>query len=229
MTDAAETARADRRAEAGFTLVELLVALTLFALLSVALFGSLRSGIGAWERGAAQSTRVDTSLSAQNFLRRTVADAYPRFLTDDPTRPQVDFEGTARSLSFLASVPIALGSGGRSRFVVLADRHGDRTDLVMTSKPELADREDPSSSIRETLLADVHSAELAYFGRARTDQGPEWHDSWIGASVLPQLVRIRVRFPTGDARLWPDLVIATRIAVDVGCVYDALTRRCRGR
>ena len=45
MRAAAEIARADDPSEAGFTLVELLVAIALLGILTVALFGSLRFGV----------------------------------------------------------------------------------------------------------------------------------------------------------------------------------------
>jgi len=52
---------------------------------------------------------------------------------------------------------------------------------------------------------------------------------WTLPSRLPRLVRVKIEFPDGDARFWPELLVAPRIDVDVGCVYDALTKRCRGR
>jgi general secretion pathway protein J len=215
--------------EAGFTLVELLVALTLLSFVSLALFGALRFGIMAWARGTAHVERVEDVAFVQGFLRRLIADEYPMFLSNDPTRPHVDFEGTAGSLSFLAPAPIAIARGGRSRFALSVDRHHGRADLVIASRPELTARDDASTSIRKVLLAGVQTVEFSYFGRRRSDGVAQWRDAWVGELTMPALVRVQVRFAADDARLWPDLVLAPRIAVDVGCVYDTLTRRCRGR
>ncbi len=214
--------------EAGFTLVELLVALSLFSLLSLVLFGSLRFGLRAWELGTAHADRVEEVMFAQNLLRRLVADAYPLFVFDDPLHPHVDFDGKARSLDFLASAPIALGGGGRSRFAFFLEQQDGRTNLVMTSKPELA--HPANTSLRgKTLLIGVHSLEFSYFGRKRGDRVVQWHDDWTAQPALPQLLRIGIGFPQNDARVWPDLVIGPQIAVDVGCSYDPLTKYCRGR
>jgi hypothetical protein len=46
---------------------------------------------------------------------------------------------------------------------------------------------------------------------------------------LPRLIRITVTFDATDRRRWPELTLEPRIAVDVACVLDALTKRCRGR
>jgi prepilin-type N-terminal cleavage/methylation domain-containing protein len=55
MTAAAETASVHDAGEAGFTLVELLVAIALLGILNIALFGSLRFGVSAWGRGTARA------------------------------------------------------------------------------------------------------------------------------------------------------------------------------
>ena len=46
---------------AGFTLVELLVAITLLALVSAALFGGLRFGARAWESATSRIARCSKS------------------------------------------------------------------------------------------------------------------------------------------------------------------------
>lgn len=215
--------------DAGFTLMELLVAITLLSLLSLVLTSSLRFGLTAWARGADHTERVDQSLLVQDFLRRAIGDAYPYFLPTDPTRGdgQVDFVGTAQSVSFLASAPIALGGRGRVRFVISRERGTERSELVVTSAPELGDMASPPE--RKILLPNVETVELSYFGKRRSDRGAAWHDTWGAEPALPELVRLKVRLPAGDTRLWPDLVIAPRIAADVGCVHDPLTKLCRGR
>ena len=62
-------------AEQGFTLLEILVAITLLGLLMAALFGGVRLGVRAWE---ASGTRLDndTRLTAvQDFLRDRLTQA----------------------------------------------------------------------------------------------------------------------------------------------------------
>src|SRR5579864_2460479 len=63
--------------DAGFTLLELLISLTLLAVLSAILFGGLRFGTRAWERSEVMASETDEIAIAQNFLRRQLSDAYP--------------------------------------------------------------------------------------------------------------------------------------------------------
>jgi general secretion pathway protein J len=228
MTWAVPASDSDHQGEAGFTLVELLVALGLLTLVATVLFASLRFGILAWGRGAAHVDDVEQITFVQNFLRRSIGDAYPLFSVAGANRGQVAFEGTATSLKLLAPSPIALGGGGRSWLMLSLERHDLRTDLVLISQPELGDSQVAVIS-QKPLITNVQHIEFSFYGRSRGERMAQWRERWMGEATLPELVRIRVEFPQGDARLWPELVVKPRIAVDVGCTYEPLTKACRGR
>jgi general secretion pathway protein J len=221
--------RNDGTRTAGFTLVEVLVALVLLGLLSMALFSSVRFGVTAWRRGGERSDQIHTSMLVQDLLRRLIGQAYPLVLADGSGSGRVDFAGTAASLDFLAPVPAALASGGRARFTLAIERRGEGADLVLTSRPELAASESAAQLSRKTLLAAIEAGEFAYFGAVQRQSVAQWHERWNGEMSLPALVRVRVSFARGEPRLWPDLTIAPRITADVSCEYDPLTKLCRGR
>jgi general secretion pathway protein J len=227
--DLDRTADVGRAGEAGFTVIELLVGLSLLSLITVALFASLRYGIFAWGRGMAHVESVEHIAFAQNYLRQSIGDAYPMFSAGALNRGKVAFEGTNTSLRYLASSPIVLGAAGRSWFTLsLAPRDG-RHDLVLDALPELADPQAASVSEKLSLVTDVGRLSFAYHGRTRSGRSPQWHDQWMDERTPPELVRIRIEFPQGDRRNWPELVIRPRITADVGCVYELLTKSCRGR
>jgi len=213
--------------EAGFTLVEVLVALALFGLLAALLFGNVRFGLRAWQAGSGRNELLARSAASQDLLRRLIGNAYPMSVGTVGTDPLIDFEGAKDGLSFLADAPIVTGGAGRFRFRLLQEQHHDQTDFVVSSTPELASQ-DTSMTTKSLLLTDIDHVEFAYSdGRAKGEAA--WNQTWAKRSELPKLVRVRIAFRSGDTRLWPDLLIAPRIAADVNCVYDPITKRCRGR
>jgi general secretion pathway protein J len=210
-------------------LVELLVALALLSFIVVGLAGGLRFGFKVWQQGNARADHDQRVIVAQNFLRQVIGDLYPFFVGDDPARGRVDFDGRADAMEFLSAAPIALGHGGRLRFRLFLDRQGGHVALAMTALPELADPQGGAAAIRRALLDDVASVEFSYFGKGRADKQARWRDDWANETALPQVVRIRVPPAAAEARAWPELAVAPRLNVDQGCVYDVLTKRCRGR
>jgi len=200
------------RRDAGFTLIELLVSLTLLGLLFVLLLGGLRFGTRAWERGTSTAAAGDTVRSAQSLLRAEIERACPRRTAARPEQPpRVAFTGDAVELGFLAPAPVS--NGGRSCVpVTLRVRsQGAFQRLVLGTGAAESD-----------LVSRAGAIAFAYLPA----NGP-WRDSWAGQAYLPVLVRLRVTFPLGDGRVWPELFIAPRISGEADCTYDPATKSCR--
>jgi general secretion pathway protein J len=221
--------RVRRRSSAGFTLVEFLIALLLFSLLSVALFGSIRAGAATWSRATSHADESDDRLHAQDLLRHLIENAYPLYLSDNTKSGHVDFAGSESSLSFLSVAPMALGNGGRSRINLAVERHGDRVELLVESKPELAIVNDEAEKARKPLLTGASAVAFSFYGKTPADRLAVWHNDWAGWAELPRLIRIEAHFQANDTLDWPDLIIAPRIVADVRCVLDQITTRCQGR
>jgi general secretion pathway protein J len=214
---------------AGFTLLEFLIALLLFSLLSVALFGSIRTCTAVWSRASSHADASDHGLHAQDLLRYLIENAYPLYLFDNANSGHVDFSGSESSLSFLSVAPMALGNGGRSRIKLAIERHGDSVDLLLESKPELAIVSNEAEKARKPLLTGASAVAFSYFGKTPADRSAAWHDDWANRVELPRLIRIEAHFQANDERDWPDLIVTPRIVADVRCVLDQITTRCKGR
>lgn len=218
-----------RHGEAGFTLLELLIAMTLLGLLMVLLFGGLRFGARVWERSEAHTTDLDDIRIAQTFIRSEIEQAYPLLVLADPLHPHIDFDGAADAVRFLASAPTGIASAGRVHIDLRAVSQDGGTVLMVKARPELSWDDTPGATHAEVLLTGVRSLSFSYFGSENPDAPARWQDIWTNRLHLPRLVRLRVAFEPGDKRIWPELVIAPRIAVDINCLYDPLTKACRGR
>ena len=195
------------RASAGFTLLELLIAITLLSLLLAALFGGLRLGARAWERS---EERLDESARlqvVQNFLRERLAQAYPLTAENQVGRLRLAFEGTADALRFVTVMPAYLGTGFAELVLAVEDRSETRDLVVQWRRFELLPRLDDQESQVKVLLADVEGLEIAYYGALARGEPILWHEQWLEVMALPQLVRLRVVFAEHDRRYWPDLIV----------------------
>jgi general secretion pathway protein J len=218
-----------REGQAGFTLLELLIAMTLLGLLMTLIFSGLRFGTRVWERNEVHGAGTDEVRLVQSLIRGEIEAAYPYYDVTDASHPHVVFDGRPDSVSFLAPTPFALGAAGRSRVSFIAISQGSSRKLVMTARPELARDEDDKVTERDVLLDGLQAVSFSYFGSDGPGDAPHWRDRWEDATRVPLLVRVALKFEKSGNRLWPEMIVAPRISVDVACSYDPLTKYCQGR
>jgi general secretion pathway protein J len=211
--------------EAGFTLIELLIAMTLLGLLTVALFGGFRFGVRVWDRTESASAGANEIRRAQATIADTLGRAYPEYQNGNPTDPHVYFDGQAGKLTFLG--PDSAQTGALAVITLMRQQVGGQSVLVMQTIPELA-ANPARQTVDRVLLRGLASFDLAYFGADKPNTAPRWFASWRDMQRLPQLVRIRASFDkTGPE--WTEMVVTPRIAADVACNFDPLTKFCQGR
>jgi general secretion pathway protein J len=207
----------------GYTLIELLVALSIMGLLSVMLLAGLSGRGDAWIRMDRATTRDEAIEAAQDVLRERLQHAWPA-TRYDIRPPGPDFDGDSDRLTFLAPPPARDGPGTLRRYSLRLDANGD---LVLEAVSDLA--LDPSRpERRDVVLRGVRALDLSYFGAVEPDPTPRWNARWRQRPRMPSLVRIRLQFARDQAR-WPDLVARPYADIDADCALLATTGGCRGR
>jgi general secretion pathway protein J len=91
--------------EAGFTLLEILVSVTLVAMMAVALWAVFRVSIRAWARGTESIDVNQRHRSILDMVRKQLASAYPLFIQPSPPAvgaPYLVFSGSENSLRFIS-------------------------------------------------------------------------------------------------------------------------------
>ena len=79
----APAARGPGRRPAGFTLLELVVAITLIGLILVVLYGGLRLGLNGTDSGEQRAEASNRLRLVQEFLRRQLAQSMTVYRTND--------------------------------------------------------------------------------------------------------------------------------------------------
>lgn len=188
----------------GFTLLELLIALAVTALVVVLLF----SGYGligrSEDRNQAQLDRGENMLLVSDWLQRKLQGLRPLAKVDE-NGVHTFFSGNAAGALWLTPLP-ELGVGSGLQVVRVGPRrHADgQVDLVVQALPYGGGRMvlDWNNAISAPLMTDVRSLQWAY----QDGDSGAWSPEWDG---LGRDYPMRVRIQLGDAQGdWPALVVA---------------------
>lgn len=199
----------------GFTLVELLVALTLLGIIVSLAYDALRFGGRSSQALADHVDAAEQVRLGQGALRRQLAQAQPLrvdpLLADSP----VAFTGRVDELRFVAPLPGRMGAGGLYAFrLFLAGTAGKGKLMLAYELYQDGDWErfgdgEPGTVV---LHEDVEELSLRYYGEPAKGQAPRWLDRWEERDRLPELVSVALasaaEVAAGD---WPELIVGTRM------------------
>jgi general secretion pathway protein J len=194
----------------GFTLLEMLVVLIVLGFLMLGLNQGVRTGLGLWtvqSRQIGNTAELDTTARILRMLLTGLPIAPAAAINPGAAPMALSFAGAADHLTFVGDLPTGLGNTHRADITIEA--RGGRLVLVWSPhRHELASTK-PASNDTE-LLRGVARLDLAYWGTTAPDLPASWLAQWEGPAI-PQLVRIRLTFAKGDARHWPDMIVAPQL------------------
>lgn len=195
---------------AGFTLLEVLAALALLALLLVGVYSGIRTATHSVRSGAAAIERVDQVRSAQQFLRRELAQSMLQPIGHTDHGEPIYFVGSAREMRYVAPLPGYLGKLGPQlqQLRLVDDGHGGlRLELSLALLPPDGQPAQPLGE-PQVLLDRIQGGGFQYRGIDQQGAALPWSPSWVDGRLLPQLVRIELQVPgTLD---WPRLDVPLR-------------------
>jgi general secretion pathway protein J len=195
-----------QRAGKGFTLLEMLVAITIFSLVITVLYAGYRVAIRSWESGERTHAAVSELRLAGSFIRRHTTQAFPLAISENRAW-RLWFDGEAQGLVFVTAMPTYLGQGGMYEMTLKVDEQDDGTSLVVSRRLLHPDAEPGKPGVDDLvrpLLEKLESAQFAYFGTTGEDGEESWHTSWQGRQRLPRLVRLRIHSKlVGN---WPEMI-----------------------
>lgn len=199
----------DRRS--GFTLLELLIAMSILAALIAMMAGSLSFGATVWEKSDGVAERTTRLMIAQRFLRRQVSEALPLVRADERRGRLIAFEGRATEVKFVTGALSHAAIGGPYLVHVHRDESGQLAVSWRELAPDLENFDRGKDGETSALLDGVSDIEISYFGKSKSGRDREWHNTWEDRNELPLLVRINLGFGDKAEQTWPEFVAATLI------------------
>lgn len=188
----------------GFTLVEMLVAIAVSALLVSLVYGAVRIGQRSVNAMNSQTDNTEVMRIGWQFIHDAITRARPASTPDDAD-DQTGFDGASGGLELVADMPAYVGLGGLMRIgLETVDTDDARQLVLIRQRFDRTGTVDEPAEQRAVLVDDLAHVRLAYFGQDSVDAAPAWHSSWSGMSNLPNLVAVSVKPRNG--REWPLLV-----------------------
>ncbi len=201
-----------RRATSGFTLVEVLISITLVGLLTVFLFGGLRFGTRAVDTASGRTNRSNEIATAQGFLLAALENVQAVAETPGSAQQVIDFDGRSDHLDAITLPPAYLALGGLQRLSLGISRGPKGRDFTVRWRllPRGATANAPGGLRPSVLVDNVRAVMFSYFGVAAPDRAARWHDHWRESADLPLLIRISIVLADGSRV--PDFLVAPRQA-----------------
>jgi len=197
----------------GFTLVELLLAVTLMSMLLALAYGGFRAATRATDRG--QNILEDSSRirMAHQFVRKQLNQISPLAFeqSEDGTERTV-FIGEERRIRFVAPMPGYLGFGGPQVQELEIVRGAEGLELVLSHallqgfEEELLYERDPIP-----LVGKIESARFSFLGLDEEGQLTGWTSAWDQPDVLPKSISLEIEFMDDVYIKWPLLTASVRI------------------
>ncbi len=187
--------------EIGFTLIEVVLALSIFALIGTILYGAFSLGNGALAKSQASFDKNQRLRSLGDLLGSYIRSSYP--YRASPQDQTIFYQGEEDSLTFVSS--FSLSAGGRGMAKIHIYREGDK-DGILKLEEETPVRFDDDAEEGQrnsvTLQAGVDSFQISYLDPQSEDE--KWEERWDGEErgILPRAVRLAYRTQDGKEARW---------------------------
>lgn len=207
-----------RSQSAGFTLVEMLLATSLLALLMTLAIAGMRSSVRSAEAGEQFIERTNRVRVAQELLRQQLVRSLPLAIEEEGEEGDVEqivFEGDDEYMRFVAPMPGYLGNGGPHIQALKIERGDNGLELLFAHQllngydGEDAFEDDERPPI--VLIDNIRRGAFLY--RTLDEEGElgDWVEEWEEPGASPLLVRIELEMTEDSGLFWPTMDIPLMI------------------
>jgi|WetSurMetagenome_2_1015567.scaffolds.fasta_scaffold329104_2 prepilin-type N-terminal cleavage/methylation domain-containing protein len=187
------------KSDRGFTLLEMLIAVTLVALMSISLWAVFRISIRSWSRGTESIDANQHHRSIMDLVRKQMASAYGLIASPDPQeglKQQVLFQGKESSMRFISLNSLRFHESPGLTFVIYEIEQDASGGFTLVEKEarylgDLSEQETTANQSKPIPIFDnLSSCVIEYFD-PQSDNA-SWVREWDGEQLhrLPQAVSI---------------------------------------
>lgn len=193
------------------TLIEVVIALVLFALIALALVSAMSTMGQTLIRSTQRIDQVNDMRIITQFLRQTIGSVQPFFLAS-PDGTNADFNGDSEHLDFVGNLTGYQGPGGVHfiRFSIRQSAQSGQKALMMqfvrwrppglgaSTKSALPDF---ANSKPHMLVDHITDFSIKYLS---PDGADDWQSRWSRLDRYPEAISLNIAV---EGRYWPQMVI----------------------
>ena len=192
---------------AGFTLVEVMLALTIFALMTVVLYGAFSLGHSAVEKTQKSFEKNQKLRAVDEIVGSYIRSAYPYRAT--PQGAPILFAGEGSELTFVSSFSLAMGGRGMAKVRLFWEGDENRPGLLRLEEEipvRVLSEEDgePHEGINNGLVIreGVKGLRITYLDPQSDEE--KWEEGWDAKerNMLPRAIRLNYFTEEGREIQW---------------------------
>lgn len=221
--------RGDANRQAGFSLVEVLVAVAVMAIMMGTAGTALRLMSSAIGRGNAHVDQIDMAVRGLAAVRNDLA-RIERATETDRQAVRFVFIGEAQLLRFVLVEPDRPGDPGTYLVTYATRRNGADNQLVRSrnvydpGQRRKAGAADEASEV--VVLQGAYRFEFSYL--QRTDGRTRWTPKWTDSRSIPEMVRLAAVATRPNVPPLPDVIARPRVDAEASCLAGG-TQPCTPR
>ncbi len=205
--------------EAGFTLLEMIVAVTLVALMAVGLWAAFRISIRSWSRGTEFIDTNQRHRTVLDMVRKQIASAYPLFTPIDLRQgltqgvvqggmqiPHVIFSGVENGMLFVSLNSLQFQESPGLTIVYYGVTQNSAGNFSLIEKEDRYTGQVPEVGAMEslpratTIFENLSSCIFEYFDPGDGDNPAQWLREWDGQEKGRLPVAISITMMIRDSR-----------------------------
>jgi general secretion pathway protein J len=194
----------------GFTLLEMVVTLTILGFILLIIFGAFRLGISAWEKGESSREEYQKVRAVSQLVSRQLKSMVPyKIKTEKAEGDYLAFEGSARSLKFVSALSMKAKQPEGFVYTIYEFKDGGNEGgrLVVYEQRVLIRKnffeEQPNEESGVPLIEGISDIRFEYYQEEDSlkNRKEGWVEEWNAKEEkeLPRAVRMTVTYKSGQS------------------------------
>ncbi len=181
------------KGSSGFTLLELLVSITILSLIITISYSALRIGAKSWDASITNINNNSDKRSAIELIKNKLEHAYPIYWKNN-TNKILAFAGNEERLQFIAPSPQGRELYEYFEYLLVFDKGATETSLELFFEPHKPDSNEFSvtkDSPSRSIIKGLSNTGFSYYGKPEVNGEEDWYTEWTDEFIsLPSVVRV---------------------------------------